>query len=386
MKYAPRRTDTVALPEDLFRRTMAAAYDLQRHGRLATFPEWLVHVATQAIACDSAVLVRIDPASGGFAIVSSPATAFAHVDGALAATLHARDHPFVAQCRRSRSVRAWRLSELEGHEAFTRSELHAKVYRFLGIEHQLLLLVASPDAHWRVLVLNRRERDFSGEERLALESLWPHIMLAERRLRRAAHLREGASLEGAADPGSAVIVVAGSGAVIVCSEQARLWLSEYFDAVFLARGVTLPPALRDWVAERLERERSGRRIRVVRRDPLIVARGDRSLVIELIVDHGKDQHLVTLEEVALNAPAATLEGLGLTPREAEVLSWVAQGKTNREVGMILGSSGRTVQKHLEHIFEKIGVESRTAAILRAWQASRHAALGDGGTTRPNSPR
>jgi DNA-binding CsgD family transcriptional regulator len=57
-----------------------------------------------------------------------------------------------------------------------------------------------------------------------------------------------------------------------------------------------------------------------------------------------------------------------------VLSWVAQGKTNREIGMILGSSARTVQKHLEHVFQKVGVESRTAAILKAW------------ATRPSSRR
>jgi len=62
-----------------------------------------------------------------------------------------------------------------------------------------------------------------------------------------------------------------------------------------------------------------------------------------------------------------LLGLGLTPREAEVLAWVAQGKTNRETGMILEMSTRTVQKHLERVFDKLGVESRTGAILRAWQ-------------------
>ena len=376
----------MAIPEELFRRTVAAAYDLQRHGRLATFPDWLVRVLAQAIACDSAALVRVDPARQDFSIASWPGAQFAHIDHVQVAKLHAQDHPFVTQCRKSRSARAWRLAELDERGQFARTELHAKVYRFLGIEHQLLMLVASPDAHWRAVALNRRDADFSEEERLALESLWPHIMLAERRLRRLAGPRDAGSIDASPKAGSGVIVITGAGAVTVCSEQARLWLAEYFDAVFLARGVTLPEALRRWIAERLERERSGRRIRVVRRDPLIVARGERSLVIELIVDHGKDTHLVTLEEVTLNAPAPTLEALGLTPREAEVLSWVAQGKTNREVGMILGSSGRTVQKHLEHIFEKIGVESRTAAILRAWQASRHAALGDAGVTRPSNPR
>jgi DNA-binding NarL/FixJ family response regulator len=61
-----------------------------------------------------------------------------------------------------------------------------------------------------------------------------------------------------------------------------------------------------------------------------------------------------------------LEALGgLTPREAEVLFWVAQGKTNPEISMILTLSVATVKKHVEHIFEKIGVENRSAAILRA---------------------
>ncbi|OYU81925.1 MAG: DNA-binding response regulator, partial [Burkholderiales bacterium PBB5] len=55
----------------------------------------------------------------------------------------------------------------------------------------------------------------------------------------------------------------------------------------------------------------------------------------------------------------------LTPRETEVLSWVAKGKTNRDVGEILGLSPRTVNKHLEHVFEKLGVETRAAAAALA---------------------
>jgi DNA-binding NarL/FixJ family response regulator len=57
--------------------------------------------------------------------------------------------------------------------------------------------------------------------------------------------------------------------------------------------------------------------------------------------------------------------LGLTPRVAEVLLWVAQGKTNADVATILGISEWTVKKHVLEIFEKLGVETRTAASLRA---------------------
>ena len=63
----------------------------------------------------------------------------------------------------------------------------------------------------------------------------------------------------------------------------------------------------------------------------------------------------------------SLVPFGLSPREAQVLSWVAQGKTNKEIGMILELSPRTVQKHLEHIYQKICVESRTAAAAKAYE-------------------
>ena len=63
-----------------------------------------------------------------------------------------------------------------------------------------------------------------------------------------------------------------------------------------------------------------------------------------------------------------LQALGLTPREAEVLFWMAQGKANAEIGMVLEMTVATVKKHAEHIFEKLGVENRAAAIVRALDA------------------
>ncbi len=65
-----------------------------------------------------------------------------------------------------------------------------------------------------------------------------------------------------------------------------------------------------------------------------------------------------------DAPAAALP-IPLTARESEVLLWVARGKTNRDIAEILGMSPRTVNKHLEHVFEKLGVETRTAAAAAA---------------------
>ncbi|WP_420908308.1 helix-turn-helix transcriptional regulator [Delftia lacustris] len=70
---------------------------------------------------------------------------------------------------------------------------------------------------------------------------------------------------------------------------------------------------------------------------------------------------------AAGAAARRLQQVALTPRETEVLSWLSKGKTNRDIADILGMSPRTVNKHLEHIFEKLGVETRTAAAAVAGQ-------------------
>jgi DNA-binding CsgD family transcriptional regulator len=68
-------------------------------------------------------------------------------------------------------------------------------------------------------------------------------------------------------------------------------------------------------------------------------------------------------------PAPAAPGEDLTPREREVLRWLAAGKTDRDIGDILGISPRTVHKHLQRIYEKLGVETRTAAVVRFLQKS-----------------
>lgn len=67
----------------------------------------------------------------------------------------------------------------------------------------------------------------------------------------------------------------------------------------------------------------------------------------------------------ITLPPWALDGVGLTRREAEVLYQVALGQANTEIGRILGTSPRTVQKHLQHIYVKLGVRTRTAAAILA---------------------
>jgi len=107
----------------------------------------------------------------------------------------------------------------------------------------------------------------------------------------------------------------------------------------------------------------------------------------LLLKHNQDERLIPLAGgklrarrvteadqaisiIALSRSEVASSGTGwnppqLTAREGEVLLWVSRGKTNRDIADILGMSPRTVNKHLEHIFEKLGVETRTAAAAAA---------------------
>ncbi len=71
-----------------------------------------------------------------------------------------------------------------------------------------------------------------------------------------------------------------------------------------------------------------------------------------------------------SASQETLSGMPLTAREREVLHWLGGGKTDRDIAAILAISPRTVHKHLQRIYEKLGVETRTAAVVRALSSRR----------------
>jgi DNA-binding NarL/FixJ family response regulator len=83
---------------------------------------------------------------------------------------------------------------------------------------------------------------------------------------------------------------------------------------------------------------------------------------------------------------APFGALGLTPREAEVLLWIAQGKSNRDIATILDASEGTVKKHVVHILEKLGVETRSAATLSAIEAIARAGSAAENNPAPATPR
>ncbi|MBE7367636.1 response regulator transcription factor [Ramlibacter pallidus] len=151
--------------------------------------------------------------------------------------------------------------------------------------------------------------------------------------------------------------VAGMGAVVLDVQGRIAWRSpqatRWLEAAFGARGLA---EASEWLASIGTGSEAAR--------PLAV--GER-LVARHMGAGSFSETMLLLRVGAAGAPAPRGLNASLTPREAEVLSWLAKGKTNRDIGDILGLSPRTVNKHLEHIYEKLGVETRTAAVAAAGQ-------------------
>ncbi|QCI97200.1 response regulator [Agrobacterium larrymoorei] len=104
-----------------------------------------------------------------------------------------------------------------------------------------------------------------------------------------------------------------------------------------------------------------------RETPLTVTHAERpSLQFTFLGAVGGDEYLFRLTTVNEKSGEALLrERFALTTRESEVLIWIAKGKSNRDIGEILGLSARTVNKHLEQIYVKLGVENRASAAVKA---------------------
>ncbi|NIB42842.1 response regulator [Pseudomaricurvus alkylphenolicus] len=117
------------------------------------------------------------------------------------------------------------------------------------------------------------------------------------------------------------------------------------------RSQTLAPALRIWLQHKPEAQHK-----------LELSQLQHPLSVVFVEARNDDQFLLKLVDgVCISDEQRLQERFSLTGREAEVLNWIACGKTNKEIGEILSISPRTVNKHLEQVFQKVGVENRTAA-------------------------
>jgi DNA-binding CsgD family transcriptional regulator len=158
--------------------------------------------------------------------------------------------------------------------------------------------------------------------------------------------------------GRFLVATDGNGQLLWCTPKAKQLLSELFPANG-DEGAGLPPNIvRQLTGLRHQGGLAGAR-------SLIEVNG-RKMELAFLSSTGPDELLFRLTEISTVPDEQLLQQtLALTARESQVLLWISRGKSNREIGEILVISPRTVNKHLEQVFVKLGVENRAAAAARA---------------------
>jgi DNA-binding CsgD family transcriptional regulator len=164
-----------------------------------------------------------------------------------------------------------------------------------------------------------------------------------------------------ASSGRAALCVDARGRITDATPLALEWLAEYVGCD--AAAGRLPDAVERWRRAQLARLAARADDVPAALDPLRAERPGTRLEIRILPGESGSRLLLSRTRTGLDP--AVLKRLGLTDREAEVLAWLARGKTNEEIAEILGTRPRTVGKHLERVFAKLGVETRTAAVMRA---------------------
>lgn len=341
-------------------RTIYAALDLE------AFPRQVVAGLRRVVSAPFGSYNEIDRAAARIRYVVEPAEATVpHLE--LAVREYQNEQPVVANYLRTGDGSPKKLSDFLSAQKLHRLGIYNENYRRTGVEYQMTFMVKSlqrPSAPTIAIALDRgrSETDFSEHDRFMLNLLRPHVVTAYANAETVSALRRTAPPAGGAPETRRreIIVLRTNGRHLV-SPRAAYWLSQYFSES-APHGEALPGEVEGWWSRQVVRLGRGQAL-MDPPAPLVVEGEDTRLTVRLVPDSPND--LLVLEEERTKVDYAALLRLGLTAREAEVLHWVGEGKTNPEIGGILHTRPRTIAKHLEKIFAKLGVETRGAAAARA---------------------
>jgi DNA-binding CsgD family transcriptional regulator len=257
-------------------------------------------------------------------------------------------------------------------------ELHALVgiyqqfLRLLDTEDQMFFFLMSPNPFsWFKLLqteatligfaLHRSQRNFTERDRLILNLLRPHLFQAYTNAQKYHQLQQKSNQLQQSLARLNVVVLDAKGVIVSIAPQAILWLETYFSKSICS--IQLPDTLWSWVKHQVNC--ASKNIDCSKAClPLRIQHTGKQLVVRLIVEQAGERYLLLLEE---QTPSLlnSLEMLGLSDRETEILAWLIQGRDNQAIAIQLNISINTVRKHLENIYRKLGVKSRMEASARA---------------------
>jgi DNA-binding NarL/FixJ family response regulator len=260
----------------------------------------------------------------------------------------------------------------------SRKELHCleSVYqqflRPLALEEQITFFlqnvssgswskVTQTDATLVGFSLHRAQCNFTERDRLILNLLTPHLSQAHRNAQQYQRLQQDLSQLHQTLNHLGLVVLSAEGQVQRITPQAVAWLEAYFPQP--TSSFQLSDHLWAWVKHQISCSTLDSNFSKAQL-PLRIEQAGRQLVIRLVVEQRSERYLLLLEEQTLSL-SKSLELLGLSQRETEVLFWIVQGKDNKAISTQLSVCPSTVRKHLESIYRKLEVQSRTEAIAQA---------------------
>lgn len=275
---------------------------------------------------------------------------------------HFPEHPQLRHYRASADRRPYQVTDFLSHRQFRQTGIHRDVYRHLGTENQMACLLSESGATCDIGIgINRRRSDFDERERAVLELLRPHLVQARLNAQAFTQARQRIEALNAAseEVRLGIATLDREGRVDWATPKAFELLTRFFPGAVKSSG-RLPELLERWGGE-CRRLLKGGSAAEASLSPLVVsAAGSRLKVRYAPCPDGSGRLLLSEEKDFSAREQARL--MGLTAREAEVMHWIVEGKTTPEIAVILGASPRTVHKHVERIFAKLDVRTRSAAV------------------------
>ena len=265
---------------------------------------------------------------------------------------------------------AYKISDLVSKKELHSLEgLYQQFLRLLGVEEQILFFLpninpdkwselAQADTTLTGFILNRSQCNFTERDRLILNLLRPHLFQAYCNAQQYQHLAQELNQLQQSLHHLGVVMIDMEGQIQSIAPQAAIWLETYFSKP--TGSLKLPDHLWSWIKHQVT-------ILTQTTDlplaclPLHIEQAGRELVIRLVIDPLGTHYILLLEEQTRSC-LQSLALLGLSQRETEVLSWVIQGKDNKTIASQLNIHISTVRKHLENIYLKWDVQSRTGVI------------------------
>lgn len=272
-----------------------------------------------------------------------------HLKSELMLAQHMHEHPIVNYARATGDTVPLRISDFLTRRRFHNLGLYKEFYRHFEVEAQVAFELKVSKRQLIGVALMRSRGDFHASECALLLALQPHFLRAWRNSKSYARMlgRCGALEELTQQNDRAVLLAHHDGRIEWLNEAAERVLRQCIGPL----GTKLPDAFR----RPTHASNSKGACQEYRVD---LGRG---VLLVREVSQGRCR-LLTLHELAVRIDRRTVQAFSLTRREGEILDWVALGKTNAEIAAIVGSKTLTVKKHLEHVYAKLGVSSRTAAI------------------------